>query len=100
MNYAFTGLIINWSICSVRFDFWSPFFVSTFLRTGLVCSPMQIMYDIYIYLIVIEGLEAAFNFIQILSFCSAVVLTGGKFLTFLLQTIRNYSRKLCYEQIG
>lgn len=52
------------------------------------------------YLIVIEGLEAAFNFIQIVSFCSAVVLTGGKFLTFLLQTITNYSRKLCYEQIG
>lgn len=43
---------------------------------------MQIMYDIYIYLIVIEGLEAAFNFIQILSFCSAVVLMVANSLHF------------------
>lgn len=30
MNYAFTGLVINWSICWVGFDFWPLFFVSTF----------------------------------------------------------------------
>lgn len=72
-----------------------PFFREYPLCIDLVCSPMQIkLYDIYIYLIVMEGLEVAFNFIQILSFCSAVALTGGKFLTFLLQTITNYSQKL------
>lgn len=78
-----------------RFLIFGPFFREYPLWIDLVCSPMQIkLYDIYIYLIVMEGLEVAFNFIQILSFCSAVALTGGKFLTFLLQTITNYSQKL------